>query len=65
VSPSSPPHGHVQFRLACLHALLGEHERALDEIRRAVEINPDYRDRAELEDVLAPLRSRDDWPATV
>ncbi len=56
--------GPVQFRLACLHARLGEHERALDEVRRAIELNGDYRARAESEDALAPLRSLDGWPSS-
>ncbi len=53
----------LQFRLACCHARLGEHELALEELRRAIEINPEMRARAESEEDLAPLRGLEDWPA--
>ena len=52
----------VQFRLACCHARLGQHERALRELRRAIEINPKMRDRAQDEAHLASLRGLPDWP---
>lgn len=52
----------LQFRLACCHARLGEHELAMDELRRAIEINPRMRARAAAEEDLASLRERDDWP---
>ena len=53
----------VQFRLACCHAQVGEHELALEELRRAIEINADMRERAGGEDLLAPLRELEGWPA--
>ena len=46
----------VQYRLACCHARLGENDRAADELRRAVEINPGMRERAETEEALASVR---------
>jgi tetratricopeptide (TPR) repeat protein len=45
----------VQYRLACCHARLGETERAVEELRRAVEINPGMRERAESEEHLASV----------
>ncbi len=45
----------LQFRLAYCHARLGEDELALEELRRAIEINPDMRERAANDDALAPL----------
>ena len=36
----------LQFRLACCHARLGEQELALEELRRAIEIDPKMRERA-------------------
>jgi len=54
----------LQFRLACCHARLGETDLALEELRRAIEINPDMRERAESEEHLASLRGREGWPAT-
>ena len=53
----------LQFRLACCHARLGEHELALEELRRAIEINPKMRERAAGEEDLASLRGREGWPA--
>lgn len=53
----------IQFRLACCHARLGQHELALGELRRAIEINPDLRDRAQDEAHLESLRELPDWPA--
>lgn len=52
----------IQFRLACCHARLGEDETALEELRRAIEINPEMRTRAEQEEAFAALRGREDWP---
>lgn len=53
----------LQFRLACCHARLGEHQLALEELRRAMEINPSMLKRAESEEALTPLRDLEDWPA--
>ena len=55
----------VQFRLACCHARLGEHDLALEELRRAIEINPDIRARALEEDHLASLRDAPGWAAAI
>jgi tetratricopeptide (TPR) repeat protein len=52
----------VQFRLACCHAQLGETELALEEVRRAVELNPSIRDRLATDELLAPLREHEGWP---
>lgn len=53
----------VQFRLACCHARLGQHDVALGELRHAIEINPNMRQRAEDEENLASLRGLPGWPA--
>lgn len=53
----------VQFRLACCHARLGQHDLALEELRQAIEINPNMRQRAEDEENLASLRGLPRWPA--
>ncbi len=52
----------VQFRLACCHAEMGEHERALTELRRAIERRPEMLEQAESEEHLASLRELDGWP---
>jgi quercetin dioxygenase-like cupin family protein len=55
----------LQFRLACCHARLGERELALEELRRAVEINPGMRERAVEEEHLASLRELEGWAAAI
>jgi tetratricopeptide (TPR) repeat protein len=55
----------LQFRLACCHARLGEHEVALEELRRAIEINPGMRERAVDEKHLSSLRELEGWRATI
>jgi tetratricopeptide (TPR) repeat protein len=55
----------IQFRLACCHARLGEHERALEELRRAIELNPGMRERAASDEHLAPLRELEGWQAAI
>lgn len=52
----------LQFRLACCHARLGEHELAIKELRRAIEINPEMRERAAAEQDLSSLRGLDGSP---
>lgn len=53
----------LQYRLACCHARLGEENRAVTELERAVAIDPSYRERAESEPAFAALRERGEWPA--
>lgn len=53
----------LQYRLACCHARLGEDERALEELARAIAVDPAYAERAASEDAFAALRDREDWPA--
>ncbi len=53
----------VQFRLACCHAQLGQEALALEELRKSIENNTGMRDRAADEELLAPLRELDGWPA--
>jgi hypothetical protein len=53
----------VRFRLAGYYAQLGEHDRALDELTRAIEANPAFRERAQQDELLTPLREHPRWPA--
>lgn len=55
----------LQYRLACCHARLGEHDLALEELRRAIELNPGMRERAAEEQHLASLRDLEQWPAVL
>jgi len=52
----------IRFRLACCYARLGEDESALEELRAAIEVNPEVRVRAEQEGAFEALRRREDWP---
>lgn len=51
----------IRYRLACCYARLGEDESALTELRRAIEIKPEFRERAEDEEAFAALRRGGDW----
>lgn len=55
----------LQFRLACCHARLGEHDLALEELTRAIEINPSMRERATADEHLASLRQHEGWAAAI
>lgn len=55
----------VQFRLACCHARAGRHDLALNELARAIEINPDMRQRAEREEHLEALHSHPTWASVM
>ena len=55
----------VRFRLACWHAQAGAHEQALRELRRAIDVDPEMRDRAMSENYLAPLRDHPGWTEAV
>lgn len=52
----------VRFRLACCHAQAGAEDTALEHLRRAIELDPDMRERAATEQLLEPLRRRDEFP---
>ena len=52
----------VRFRIAGCLAQLGEHERALSELRAALQARPQLLEMAERDELLAPLRDREDWP---
>ena len=55
----------VRFRLACCHAQAGAEERAIEELRHAIELKPEMREQAATEELLEPLRGLDDWRALV
>ena len=55
----------IRFRLACCHAQAGAGEVALEELRRAIELDPSMRERAATEKQLAPLRDLEGWRALV
>lgn len=55
-------HPFVRYHLACALAELKEPERALEELRAALEGNEALRDRAENDEHLSSLRGLDGWP---
>ena len=55
----------IRFRLACCHAQAGAGDVALEELRRAIELDPSMRERAATEEQLAPLRDLEGWRALV
>ena len=50
------------YRIACCRARLGEDDAALEELRRAIEINPGFREWAETEEAFAALREHESRP---
>ena len=55
----------VQFRLACCHARAGRHDLAMSKLARAIDINPDMRQRAEQEEHLEALHSHPAWASAM
>jgi ketosteroid isomerase-like protein len=55
----------VRYRLACCHAQAGSYPRALEELRLAIDLDPDMRKRAATEHLLEPLRESDGWRGLV
>lgn len=55
----------VQFRLACCHAQAGAQEAGIEAVRRAIELDPEMRERAAGEPQLTALHSSPDWQALV
>jgi len=55
----------VRYRLACCHAQAGAELRAIEELRRSIELRPEMRERAATEELLEPLRRLDKWSALV
>lgn len=52
----------VLYNLACMEALGGEHETALEHLRRAVELDPRTREWAQSDSDLDPIRGAQGFP---
>jgi tetratricopeptide (TPR) repeat protein len=61
IPPGATTRGVAWYNLACAHARLGEHERALDALARAVENGHADRAGAEKDPDLASLRNHPRW----
>lgn len=55
-------HAYVRFHLARCRARLGQHERAIEELRAALDERPELRDRAAASEDLEPLRGLEGSP---
>jgi len=53
----------IHYQLACVEALAGNRERALDELRIAVDGNERYRAHAQTDEDLASIRDDPRFPA--
>ncbi len=58
-----PDNPSLLYDLACLEALVGEPEAAIDHIRRAVELKPEFAKDAQADEDFASIRQRPDFPA--
>jgi len=57
-----PDHPATLYNLACAETLAGRTDDALAHLRRALELRPEWKERAREDDDLAPLRDAPDWP---
>jgi tetratricopeptide (TPR) repeat protein len=58
-----PDHPAVLYNVGRAKLLLGRSDEAMADIRRALELNPGLREYAAVDDEIAPLRERPDWPS--
>jgi tetratricopeptide (TPR) repeat protein len=59
-SPDDPT---SEFNLACAYALTGKKQEALDHLRRAVELDPEFRDNARTDSDLDSIREEPEFSA--
>ena len=57
-----PDHPSTLYNLACAESLAGRPDAALEHLRRALELKPDFADHARTDEDLAALRSLSGWP---
>jgi Flp pilus assembly protein TadD len=58
-----PDNPSLLYDLACVEALAGEHDAAIEHLRRAVEVKPESAEDARGDEDFAAIRSRPDFPA--
>jgi tetratricopeptide (TPR) repeat protein len=58
-----PDNPSLLYDLACLEALSGEHDAAVDRLRRALELRPELAEDALADEDFASIRDRGDFPA--
>ncbi len=57
-----PDHPSTLYNLACAESLAGRSDAALEHLRRALELKPDFADHARNDEDLAALKSMPGWP---
>ena len=57
-----PDNPGLLYDLACLEALQGEHDAALEHLRRAVELKPEYAEDARKDEDFASIREHPEFP---
>ncbi len=57
-----PDHPATLYNLACAEALAGRADDAMEHLKRALELRPDWSDAIRADADLATLRDRPDWP---
>ncbi|HEY6583580.1 MAG TPA: tetratricopeptide repeat protein, partial [Gaiellaceae bacterium] len=58
-----PDNPSLLYDLACLEALSGDQDAAVEHLRRALELKPDLAGDARADDDFASIRDRSDFPA--
>ena len=58
-----PDNPSLHYDLACLDALIGDHDEAIEHLRRAVEARPEFAKQALADEDFASIRDRADFPA--
>ena len=58
-----PDNPSLLYDLSCLEALTGEHDAAVEHLRRAVELKPEYADHAAKDEDFAAIRAHPGFPA--
>jgi tetratricopeptide (TPR) repeat protein len=60
-----PDHPATLYNLACAEALAGRSEAALEHLRRAFQLRPDFAASAQRDDDFASLHAHPEWPVDV
>jgi Flp pilus assembly protein TadD len=58
-----PDNPSLLYDLACLEALSGESDAAIEHLRRAVELKPEFAKDAQSDEDFASIRAHRDFPA--
>ena len=61
-SERRPDHPATLYNLACAEALAGHHDAALEHLRRALVLEPEWAEQAARDDDFASIRSLPGWP---